>query len=150
MEDGYTVKIRKLESADIPRVAALEKETFSEPWSEGGFADAISQPGNVFLVAEASHDIAGYIGMYVAADEGEITGVAVAEKYRRCGIATALIAEIKKQATSREIRTIFLEVRSSNIPARSLYERQGFVPCGARKNFYRLPTEDAIVMAYSQ
>ena len=45
-----------------------------------------------------------------------------------------------------QIEKIFLEVRVSNIPAISLYEKMGFESLGVRKNFYEHPQEDASIM----
>ena len=140
-------QIRKMETADIPEVAALEKEAFSMPWSEKGFADALSQPDNIFLVAETAEGrIAAYCGLYVAADEGEITNVAVSEQLRGQGIGFSLVSEICREAAVSGVANIFLEVRKTNEAARRLYEKAGFSECGIRKNFYEKPQEDAIVM----
>ncbi|MCD8300815.1 MAG: ribosomal protein S18-alanine N-acetyltransferase [Clostridiales bacterium] len=141
-----TYIIRNMTEADIPQAAALEAETFSEPWTERGFADAIRQKTNIFLVAEEDGDIVGYCGLYTFADEADISNIAVAAKCRRRGIANQLITKIKELAYSQGVRQIFLEVRQSNTPAQSLYIKHGFDSCGIRHDFYRMPTEDALMM----
>lgn len=144
---GSNVRIRRMNPADIREVAVLEAQNFSTPWSENGFADALKQPDNIFLVAEM-HDgtIAAYCGLYSSIDEGEITNVAVSEPVRRQGIGFAVMEELFYQAGAQGIEKIFLEVRQSNISARRLYEKAGFTDCGVRKNFYERPREDAVVM----
>lgn len=141
------VRIREMTAADLPAVAAIERACFSRPWSERGFADAIAQPGNLFLVAETGDGrVAAYCGLYTAADEGEITNVAVTESARERGIGSSLVAAICQEAKRRGVSRIFLEVRRSNDAAGKLYAKAGFAECGVRKNFYEFPSEDAIVM----
>ena len=148
------IQIRTMRIEDIPSVAALEQEAFSEPWTEDGFAAALAQEGNCFVVAvtgiapaECSHEkVIGYCGLYTAADEGEITNIAVAEAYRCGGVGSALVGAVKKKAQQWEVCRIFLEVRASNMAAQSLYEKEGFKTVGLRKGFYRRPAEDALVM----
>ena len=77
----------------------------------------------------------------------KITNVAVRPDHRKKGIADAILTDVLSESQKRGARTIYLEVRESNLPAQKLYEKHGFVSCGIRKNFYRKPTEHAIVMS---
>ncbi len=132
---------------DLPAVTAIERETFSEPWSERGFRYALELPENLFLAAERSDGrIVGYCGLYASGEEGEITNVAVAETDRRQGIADAMLDELFTLAVRQGVRLFYLEVRVSNGTAIRLYQRHGFSPCGVRPDFYRWPTEDAYIM----
>ncbi len=141
------IRIRPMVREDIPAVAALERESFSEPWSEKGFEDALPGRQNIFLAAVGKEGmIAGYIGLYGSFDEGEITNVAVAGEFRGQGVGFLLVERMKELASLQGIRQIFLEVRVSNEAARRLYGKAGFEACGLRKNFYREPVEDAILM----
>lgn len=140
------ILVRKMTKEDIPQVADLEKAAFSVPWNEQGFADALSQERNIFSVAEHEGKVIGYCGMYTAADEGEITNVAVAEQFRKNGVGSRIIDYMIKQAVDMGIERIYLEVRLSNEAAQGLYRKYGFCSQGIRKNFYRKPDEDAIVM----
>ena len=90
--------IRSMTAEDAAKVASLEAEIFSQPWSENAFLDSLCLPDTIFLVAEESGVIQGYIGMYLAADEGEITNVAVNPACRRRGIGEGLLTEMKKRA----------------------------------------------------
>lgn len=141
--------LRKMRTADAFAVAELERRVFSRPWSERGFCDALNRSDTVFLVAEDADGVAGYIGMYEAAGEGEITNVAVAPEKRRAGVGYALLNRLLKIARERGIARIVLEVRVSNADAVRLYERCGFTRCGVRKNFYDFPREDAYLMEKS-
>lgn len=140
--------IRKMQPEDVPAIAALEAACFSEPWSEQAFLDALKQPEALMMTAIGmGNNSIGYCGIYLSADEGEITNVAVRPDYRKQGIADAILTEVLSEAWKRGAQTIYLEVRERNIPAQKLYEKHGFVSCGIRKNFYRKPTEHAIVMS---
>ncbi len=142
------IRIREMQVKDADAVAAIEQQIFSQPWSRQGFLDAVNLANTVFLVAEENNRIVGYIGMYVAMDEGEITNVAVAPVERCHGIGGMLIAELLKIAENKGIARIVLEVRVSNDSAIRLYERNGFVQCGVRRGFYEFPKEDAYVMVH--
>ena len=81
------------------------------------------------------------------AGEGDISNVAVYEKYRKNGIAAALMAELLRLGAERYgIMAFTLEVRSKNTPARRLYEKFGFESKGVRPNFYERPKDDAVIM----
>lgn len=140
------ILVRKMTEKDIGQVAAIEREAFSTPWDEQGFADAVSQERNLFCVAEYKGAVIGYCGMYTAADEGEITNVAVTAAFRKKGAGSRILAYAIEQAADMGIERIYLEVRRSNEPAQRLYRKYGFSPQGIRKNFYRKPEEDAVVM----
>ena len=83
--------------------------------------------------------------MYVI-DEGYISNVAVSAKYRRQGVADALIDALNERAEALTLAFMTLEVRRSNLPAIRLYEKHGFAVVGSRKNYYDLPKEDALLM----
>ena len=144
------VVIRPMQQSDCKAVSELEKEVFSQPWSEQGFLDALKMKESIFLLADEEGNIAGYLGMYVALDEGEITNVAVAPSKRNAGIGDRLIKEILAQAKGKGVAQVVLEVRVSNAPAIHLYEKNGFRTCGIRKGFYEFPKEDAYIMMYNQ
>jgi ribosomal-protein-alanine N-acetyltransferase len=142
---------------DAQAVAEIEQAIFSRPWSRQGFLDSLASPDTLFLVAleDGGSDggnrneppvIVGYIGMYQAIDEGEITNVAVFEPYRKRGIGRALLKALAAGAGARGVSRIVLEVRVSNHPAIALYEQMGFRRIGTRKGFYDFPKEDADIM----
>lgn len=91
--------------------------------------------------------ITGYIGMYLSFDEASITNVAVHPSYRKNGYGKELVSTAKIMAKEKQIERIFLEVRVSNTPALSLYQKMGFKNLGIRKNFYDHPKEDAYIMS---
>jgi [ribosomal protein S18]-alanine N-acetyltransferase len=118
---------------------------FSDPWSAQDFCDCVSFAS--FLVAEADGErIVGYVVALDAADEGEILNLAVAPATRRAGLGRALVQQMLDALSDRGVRQVYLEVRESNAPARALYAAHGFKEVGRRKQYYRRPVEDAIVL----
>ena len=78
-------QIREMRETDIAQVEAIEQEIFSVPWSEKSFLSACTTPENIYLVCLAGEEVAGYCGLWSVLGEGNITNMAVAEKYRRNG-----------------------------------------------------------------
>ncbi len=138
--------IRRMTTADLEQVAALEQDCFSEPWSRQGFADALAAPNTILLVAARQEEIVAYCSLYTAMDEGELVNIAVKQTARQQKNATLLLDVLKEEARQQGIKTLFLEVRESNQAARALYENARFALCGRRKGFYKKPTEDAVLM----
>lgn len=139
--------IREMTFEDLDQVMEIEHANFSVPWTAEGFFTYLLRMDALFLVAEDAEKIAGYCGVLMAADEGDITNVSVKKELQRQGIGKALIAELIKRTGEMGINTIFLEVRESNQPAIVLYEKMGFEHMGVRKGYYSDPTEDAITMS---
>ena len=144
------MRIRQMTEKDVPTVALIERDCFSEPWSEQGFLDGMAISTVFFSAEDDRGNVVGYIGMYLMKPEGEITNVAVAKEVRGRGIGSALVAAMQKWAEEHGIERIVLEVRVSNAPAIHVYEEKGFITIGVRKNFYRLPTEDAGIMEWQK
>ena len=140
------ITIRRMQPSDLTQVCEIERENFSLPWSEKSFADSMERNDTVFLVALADDEVAGYIGCYCIAGEGEITNVAVKSSCRRNGIGGMLLEKLYEEGALLDTQEFFLEVRESNEAAIALYSRQGFVKEGIRKNFYEQPVENALIM----
>lgn len=141
------VDVVKMTESHISAVSLLEKECFGEcAWSEKSLGESLNTDGAVFLVAVSDGEIVGYVGMNTVLDEGYITNVAVSGNFRCQGIADRLISRLDECMAERALAFISLEVRVSNAPAISLYEKNGYKNVGRRKDFYRLPTEDAYIM----
>jgi len=140
------IEIQEMTTEDVPWVAELEKECFSLPWSEKALLDSLSLSYSAFLVAKSGDKVAGYGGVYITQDEAEITNIAVRSEYRQCGIGRMIVEGIVEECAKRDVSTIILEVRQSNLPAISLYKKCGFEEIGTRKNFYEKPVENAVIM----
>ena len=147
IKDGFfgNLSVIPIEQRHIKEIARLEEICFSEPWSEEGILEAY-RLGTKFFAAEADKKLIGYIGIKAVIDEGYITNIAVFPRFRRRGVAKALLNKVFEFAKEKGLSFVSLEVRPSNTEAISLYEKTGFKEEGRRKNFYRLPLEDALIM----
>lgn len=138
--------VEEMTTDDIPEVAGIERLSFTMPWSETSFYNEVKRPGSVSKVMRREEKIAGYICASRVMDEGHILTLAVRPEFRRRGIAAALIGDIIRNLREEGCRAIFLEVRSSNEAARRVYEKFNFRLFGLRKDYYKSPTEDAVMM----
>lgn len=140
------MKIIPMNESHVAQIAALEKRCFSDPWSENSVASELTNELSLWLVAEEAGTVAGYVGSQTVLDETDMMNIAVAPECRRRGIAAALIEELVAQLKRRGSRILRLEVREGNAPAISLYEGLGFIRLGLRKNYYRNPKENALIL----
>ena len=140
------MEIRLMNNGDIEQIAELEKLCFADPWSVSAFSYELNNPLSLWLVAVDGDTVAGYVGSQTVMGESDMMNVAVAPEYRRQGIAEQLIIDLIRQLNDRNSKSLALEVRQSNLPAISLYEKLGFVQVGCRPRYYRNPKEDALIM----
>ena len=103
-------------------------------------------PRAFYIVAELDEKVVGYAGLWWIGDEGHITNVAVRPGYRHRHIGNGIIQVMIDFTTQEGIMHHTLEVRRSNLPAISLYEKFGFVVEGVRKEYYANNKEDALIM----
>ena len=103
-------QIREMRETDIAQVEAIEREIFSVPWSEKSFLSACTTPENIYLVCLAGEEVAGYCGLWSVLGEGNITNMAVAEKYRRNGVAEALMKEMEERGRQKDVTIFFLSL----------------------------------------
>ena len=130
----------------VAQVAALEKLCFSAPWSEDSVAGELDNPLSVWLVCVDRGKVLGYVGSQTVLDETDMMNIAVLPEARRAGIGERLILSLIEMLKDRGSRSLTLEVRASNTPAISLYEKLGFLQVGRRPNYYRSPREDALIL----
>ena len=143
-------------SADVDRLLGLERESFSVPWTRKMFeAELTGNPfAHVFTARTAGErpeagradEIVGFVCFWVVFEELRLMDVAVDPKVRRQGIAARLVGCALKFGVDSGARRALLEVRSSNVAARRLYERFGFREVGVRARYYTDPVEDAALM----
>ena len=140
------IKIEKMTLAHIAQVAALEKLCFSDPWSEKSVAAELENELSLWLVAVEGDRVAGYIGSQTVMGETDMMNVAVHPDYRRQGIGQALVTALVETLKEWGSHCLTLEVRASNVPAIGLYQKMGFTEAGRRRNYYRNPKEDALIL----
>ncbi len=140
-----TVQKSDMTELDAKNIADLEKQIFSSPWSEAAIKESFEN-GTIFLIAEICGEFAGYCGLNTVLDEGYITNIAVKTEHRQKGVASALLKEVERLAQVKKLAFVSLEVRPSNLAAKSLYLKHGYKAVGERKNFYTAPNENALIM----
>lgn len=140
------IKIVSMDCSHVAAVAALEKTCFSDPWSENSIASELKNPLSLWLVALADSKVVGYVGSQSVMGESDMMNVAVDPDYRRMGIAYRLIETLISALAEKDNHSLALEVRASNTPAIALYGKMGFTEVGRRRNYYRNPREDALIL----
>ncbi len=140
------MNIRPMTYEDLGQAADIEKICFRESWSVRILKESMESFWNLFLVIQKGEKLIGYGTACVIAGEGEIQRIAILPEFRQKGLGRELLAALVKTAKERGARSVTLEVRESNLPARRLYISAGFQEEGRRKDYYRNPKEDAIIM----
>ena len=146
MSDEKMITIRNAKIDEFHELEEISVSSMSEPWREADFMSAEKNEYALILAAVEEDEPVGYAVGYFAADEAELPSIAVSPLMRRRGIGDALLNELFNQVKSRGAAKLFLEVRESNEPAITLYEKNGFITAGTRRHFYSNPEEDALVM----
>jgi ribosomal-protein-alanine N-acetyltransferase len=137
--------IRRLTYADLPQVIAIERRAFTTPWSLAMFVLELSKPTGICLTAVRGGRILGYLVCSRYDTVWHVMNVAVDDRLRREGIATALLERLFATADG-EGEQYTLEVRTSNEAAIELYARFGFRAAGRRRGYYHDNREDAVIM----
>ncbi len=140
------ITFHNINKNDSKELSRLDEECFSSPWSESSFLNEASNPLAQYVIAKSDEKIIGYAGYWQVVDEGQITNIAVSKDYRRKGIAYQMLERLIKKAREMKISVLSLEVRESNLPAINLYEKFDFKKVGTRKDYYKNPTENAVLM----
>lgn len=131
----------------VSEILVIEKCTFPDPWSSGSIEETLKAPGYRNTGAWIEGKLAGYLFCSYVLDETEIVKIAVAPKFQRRGIATALMNEFTEWCKASGIHRWMLDVRAGNDCAAALYRSFGFTEDGVRKNYYTDPVEDAVLMS---
>ena len=137
---------RRSSPFDTEGIAAIEEASFPDPWSPRDVSDLITTEGGMCFTAAEDGVVVAYVLGRLIAPEGEIYRVAVREDKRRRGIGYRLLDYAIKTSRGRGLESLFLEVRSKNTAAIKLYLAHGFREIGRRKDYYKNPTDDAIIM----
>jgi [ribosomal protein S18]-alanine N-acetyltransferase len=135
-------------ATDLAEVSAMERECYADPWPASAFAALPDNPRVFFAVARdlETEQLLGYAVAWYVLDEGELANLAVAPFARRRGVGRRLLDAILSDAVVRGTAQLYLEVRESNTAARELYRSKDFVEIGRRKEYYRKPKEDALIL----
>lgn len=144
------VRVRAAAVEDIEAVLRVERGAVEAPhWGEAEYCAALDDEAAVrrcLMVGEVEGRVVGFAVGKVAAGVGELESVAVAGEARRQGVGRALCVAVMEWCRARGVGTMELEVRAGSIGAIGLYEGLGFVGVGRRREYYREPVEDALLM----
>ena len=140
------MEIIQMDLSHAQQVALLEKACFSDPWSLRSITSEITNPLSLWLVAVEADRVLGYIGSQSVLGEADMMNLAVSEDARGKGIGVMLVMTLIEHLRADGVCRLTLEVRASNAPAISLYEKLGFQNIGRRPNYYYHPKEDALIM----
>ncbi|MBS7360683.1 MAG: ribosomal protein S18-alanine N-acetyltransferase, partial [Oscillospiraceae bacterium] len=140
--------IVKMSEVHVFEIAELEKISFSTPWTEQGLEEEIENSFSRFFVAQNNGEVLGYIGAHNVLGEVYITNIAIFPEFKRQGIGKKLIETLLNSVKEENAEFVTLEVRKSNESAIGLYKKMGFKVVGERKDFYKKPKENALLMTY--
>ena len=140
------IQIAEMDAMHVSQIAKLEQICFSDPWPDESIRSELNNPLSYWLVALDGERVIGYVGSQAVLGEADVMNVAVDPNYRRMGIAYRLIEALIAALAEKDNHSLALEVRASNTPAIALYGKMGFTEVGRRRNYYRNPREDALIL----
>lgn len=134
--------IRPANTADAKTLWHIDQHNNPHAWQLEHFQAAIARQ-RVDII-EKEGQILAYAIWQTVLDEAELHLLLTDQQHRKQGLASALLRHFFHSETT--VQRIILEVRISNAPAIELYQKNGFTTVAKRKNYYILPTEDALIM----
>lgn len=147
MIQGTGVFLRAMTADDVEAVAMIEKDCFSDAWSERLLREMLESPyDEAWVLAASDGEICGYINVRFLAGEGELMRIAVGKDFRGLGYSRKLMERMVKSSEEKEAYDLTLEVRAGNRAAINLYKSYGFKKEAVRRGYYKNPDEDAFIM----
>lgn len=141
------LKIVRADLSMLSDILETENISFTCPWSEKSFIDAFEAANiTIYAAVDEKNHVLGFSCLLAIADEGEILNIAVHPSARKNGVGDSLMNAMLSDGVCCGVNYFYLEVRESNVAARHLYEKNGFVALGVRRRYYSKPTEDAVIM----
>ena len=144
-------RFESLTLARLDAVLAVEQRAYTHPWTRGNFTDALAS-GYQAQVLMAGDHLLGYFVAMQGVDEVHLLNITVTPEYQRQGWARVLLDGLALWSRGRGAQWLWLEVRTSNLRARHIYETHGFRRVGERKRYYPAAAgqrEDAVVMSFA-
>ena len=142
-------RFEAMRTEDLDQVVAIERSVYEFPWTPGNFRDSM-RAGYQCRVYRDEHDaLIGYGVLMAGVEEGHLLNLSIALDWQRKGYGARLLEHFIELARRATLRTLYLEVRPSNIAARQLYLRRGFRQVGLRRAYYPAANgrEDALVLS---
>ena len=138
--------IRLMTNDDLDEAFEIQNSSIVHPWTYEMFSDDFHGDKSLYYVSDEEGVITSYVAYQVVLDEATIMSVATKDEFRKKGFAQKLLNETFEKLKEKEIKKVFLEVRSKNTNAISLYEKNNFKQMSVRYNYYKDPLDDAIIM----
>ncbi len=164
-------RIEPMRWEDVPQVMAIERKSFTLPWSDYTYRHEILENRNAYYFVarrvdgriinkpaswwgrlfkrETSVPIVGYGGFWIVIDEAHISTIASDINWRGHGIGELMLLAMIERSIELGAHEVTLEVRVSNVVAQNLYRKYGFEVVGRRPGYYRDNNEDADLMTVS-
>jgi ribosomal-protein-alanine N-acetyltransferase len=142
------VHIRWLVSRDMEEVLDIEQESFEFPWTEEDYLRCLRSRNCIGMVAEYHDQVAGYMIYELGKNKIQLLNMATAIQFRRCGVATQMIAKLTGKLSQQRRNRITFEIRETNLPAQLFFRSAGFRAIQVLRNFYEHMQEDAYLMQY--
>lgn len=146
------VRVRAAGAGDLAGVIALERGVAEAPhWAEADYAAVLDAGGGLvrrclFVAESAGELLIGFAVGKVVEGSAELEGVAVRVEARRCGVGKVLCVAVADWCREQGAMELELEVRAASAGAIALYAGMGFVAVGRRREYYREPVDDALLM----
>jgi ribosomal-protein-alanine N-acetyltransferase len=142
--------IEPMRERDLIDVVEIEETSGLNRWGYDAYRrELFTNPNSIMIVARnlvPGPGVIGFFAGWIVEDELHVNNVASHREYRRIGVGRSLMEAAIDEAGRRSVAFVILEVRASNEAAQLLYRDLGFRIVGRRREYYRLPTEDALVM----
>lgn len=141
--------IEPVQVQDFDRLFEIEQQAHLVPWSKGTL---LNNQGEKYLNLKCVENcqIVAFAISQIVLDEATLFNIAVAPEYQGKSVGKRLLSDLILQLQQRNVATLWLEVRESNLAAQKLYSSLGFNEVTIRKNYYPTPNgskENAVVMA---
>lgn len=147
--DFSKLQIQTLSHEHLAAILELDKACFGGLWSKEGYQRELDSPASEIqglFSQKTGEKLLGMGCFWSILEEAHITILAIDAQYHRQGMGAALLYSLIKTARKRYLERATLEVRASNQPAISLYEKFGFKTAGRRKRYYKDNQEDALIL----
>jgi ribosomal-protein-alanine N-acetyltransferase len=142
------IHIRWMIRRDMADVIAIENESFEFPWSEDDFVRCLRQRNCIGMVAEMDDQVVGFMIYELHKNRLHILNFAVADRYRRLGIGSQMVAKLAGKLSDQRRTRILLEIRETNLPAQLFFRHNGFRAVSVLHEFYEDTPEDAYLMQF--
>jgi len=140
-------QFRPMVESDLDAIMQIEPHIYSHPWTRGNFSDSLKSEHSAWVL-EHNEKIIGYALMMMVLDEAHLLNLSITKAYQKQGLGRYLLEQMIRIAQKQKAANMFLEVRSSNISAITLYENIGFNEMAIRRGYYPAQNgrEDAVLM----